>query len=228
VRLARLANLPVITALMLCACGCNGREGEDMAKQDKYETYQPADPSVFADGTSARPLVAGTVPRPAERVPGHPYAAGPTSAEIARADDVLPDDAKSPVEITPDVLRQGQVAFDVYCSPCHGRLGNGEGMIVQRGMVRPPSFHVDRLRQAPDAHFYNVISNGLGAMFSYRDRVKPHDRWEIVAYVRALQAAPEQALVKLTDEQRQVLIAGGDRPPTTARTYPAKVEGGER
>jgi mono/diheme cytochrome c family protein len=218
----------VLTGFVLCGVGCNGREGEDMAKQDKYEPYQPADPSVFADGASARPLAAGTVPRPAERVPGFPFAAGPVASDVARETDLLPDDAKSPLTITPEVLRQGQVAFEVYCSPCHGRLGNGEGMIVQRGMVRPPSFHVDRLRQTPDAHIYNVISNGLGAMFSYGDRVKPRERWAIVAYVRALQAASEQASAKLTAEQRQVLIAAGDRPPTTAPAYPAKGEGGER
>jgi mono/diheme cytochrome c family protein len=223
-----LATWLVTAALLLCAGGCNGREGEDMAKQDKYEPYQPAETSVFADGASARSLVAGTVPRPPERVPGQPYAGGPAAPDIAHADDILPDDAKSPLEITPEVLRQGQVAFDVYCSPCHGRLGNGEGMIVQRGMVRPPSFHVDRLRQAADGHLYNVISNGLGAMFSYADRIKPRERWAVVAYVRALQAAPQQAAAKLTDEQRQLLIAAGDRPPTSGPTYPAAGEGGER
>jgi mono/diheme cytochrome c family protein len=223
---AAWAILAVVPAAILTLTGCDGQEGEDMAKQARYETYQPADPSVFADGASARPLVAGTVPRPAARVPGYPYAAGPAAPDVARANDVLPDAASSPQQITPDVLRHGQTSFEIYCAPCHGRLGNGEGMIVQRGMVRPPSFHIDRLRDAPDAHYYNVISNGLGAMFSYSDRLKPRERWAVIAYVRALQAAPQQTAAKLSAHQRQVLTAGGDRPAAT--TYPARGEGGER
>jgi hypothetical protein len=83
-------------------------------------------------------------------------------------------------------------------------------MIVQRGMVRPPSFHIQRLKDAPDAHFYNVMTQGYGAMFSYNDRVAPYKRWEIVAYIRALQAAPETAL-GASDQDRAALIAGGDR-----------------
>jgi hypothetical protein len=84
-------------------------------------------------------------------------------------------------------------------------------MIVQRGMTRPPSFHVQRLKDAGDAHFYNVISQGYGAMFSYNDRISPETRWEIVAYIRALQLAPDLAGAQVSDDDRRALIAGGDR-----------------
>jgi len=94
-------------------------------------------------------------------------------------------------------------------------LGNGQGMIVQRGMTRPPSFHIDRLKSAPDAHFFNVITQGYGAMFPYNDRVPPEDRWAIIAYVRALQSATDVPGVEQSDEVKRALIAAGDRstPP---------------
>ena len=104
----------------------------------------------------------------------------------------------------------------VYCSVCHGRLGNGDGMIVQRGFPRPPSFHVDRLIQAPDAHFYNVITNGFGAMYGYAERVPPKLRWEIIAYIRALQAAPDNGPGGASEGDRRALIGLGDRRASLA------------
>jgi hypothetical protein len=87
---------------------------------------------------------------------------------------------------------------------CHGRLGDGDGMVVRRGLTPPPSFHIDRLRNVSDGHLYNVISNGYGQMFSYNDRVRPEDRWMIVAYIRALQSAadPQNPAAKLTRQDR--------------------------
>ena len=85
------------------------------------------------------------------------------------------------------MLERGQQRYDIYCSPCHDRLGNGDGMIVRRGYRRPPSYHIDRLRQVPDGYMYDVITNGFGAMPDYAAQIQPRDRWAIVAYVRALQ-----------------------------------------
>jgi mono/diheme cytochrome c family protein len=179
--------------VVLLVAGCEDPRN-DMGDQPKYVTYQPSD--FFPDGASARMPTAGSVARDKSEDPQQMAAA----------------DATFPFSITTEVVHQGAASFDIYCSVCHGRLGNGEGMIVQRGLTRPPSFHVPRLIQASDAHFYNVITKGYGAMFSYDDRVMPRQRWEIIAYIRALQAAGQQA----TPQTRQALIAGGDRKtPTT-------------
>jgi hypothetical protein len=95
--------------------------------------------------------------------------------------------AAIPFKVTRQVLDRGRERFNIYCSPCHGRTGDGNGMIVQRGFPQPPSFHLDRLRTAPDGHFYDVITHGFGTMYNYAARVKPTDRWAITAYIRALQ-----------------------------------------
>jgi mono/diheme cytochrome c family protein len=113
----------------------------------------------------------------------------PPSGTIARGQlksvANIPD--RNPYPITRALLARGQERYNIYCSPCHDYTGNGYGMIVQRGFLPPPSYHTDRLRNAPDRHFYDVISNGFGAMYSYGDRVVPSDRWAITAYIRALQ-----------------------------------------
>jgi mono/diheme cytochrome c family protein len=89
--------------------------------------------------------------------------------------------------MTLPLIERGRERFNINCAPCHGFAGDGDGMIVSRGFPQPPSYHIDRLRSAPDGHFYDVISNGYGVMYSYADRVEPRDRWAITAYIRALQ-----------------------------------------
>lgn len=175
--------------------GCKDAE-KDMALQPKFRPYQPTE--MFPDGTSARPLVAGTVARDVEET-------GQERPTI---------DARA--------MARGQEGFNIYCSVCHGRLGNGMGMIVQRGFPRPPSYHVKRLIEAPDSHFYDVITNGFGAMYSYSERVPPKLRWEIVAYIRALQAAGQSP--NLSDEDRKALVALGDRPASMPATTPATTQ----
>lgn len=195
-------SLPLILAL--AAAGCDLSK-HDMGDQPKAETYA-AEPR-FADGTSVRPLVAGVVSRDPATVGGlgnlQRGPVGPAGGEAS-----LPLDFASPLPVNRETVERGQRAFEISCAPCHGRLGNGDGMIVQRGLTRPPSFHVARLRDVPDAHFYNVITNGYGAMFPYNDRVAPEDRWAIVAYVRALQTAPD--LIADGEATRTALVAGGD------------------
>lgn len=127
---------------------------------------------------AARPLINGTVPRGGRTINDPIYAVTATN---------IPAATKFPFAMTAADIERGHQQFDIFCALCHGATGAGEGMIVQRGFPRPPSFYLDRLKQAPPGHIYNVISNGYGAMYSYADRIDQNDRWRIVAYVRALQ-----------------------------------------
>jgi mono/diheme cytochrome c family protein len=146
-----------------------------MRDQPRYETFEAS--TFFADGQSARPLVTGTIAR--GRLPDNEaIAAGRTGGEFV---------TEPPVELTAALVERGRNRFNIYCSPCHAFTGNGDGMIVQRGFRRPPSFHVERLRQAPAGHFFDVMTHGLGAMPSYAAQLDPRDRWAVVGYLRALQ-----------------------------------------
>jgi mono/diheme cytochrome c family protein len=131
----------------------------------------------YEDGRASRPLVPGTVARGQLRDDTYFY----TGRAGKQAGDALPFPA------TKDVLERGRERFNIYCSPCHGRTGEGNGMIVQRGYRRPPSYHIDRLRNAPLGHFFDVMTNGFGAMPDYAAQLPPYDRWCVAAYIRALQ-----------------------------------------
>lgn len=111
----------------------------------------------------------------------------------------------APPPVTPALLERGQERFRIYCTPCHSELGDGHGMIVQRGFSPPPSYHTARLRQATVQHFYDVITNGYGAMYSFAYRVQPADRWAIAAYIRALQRSQDASVADLTPEQKAAL-----------------------
>jgi mono/diheme cytochrome c family protein len=126
----------------------------------------------------------------------------PPPNTVAR-DEHLTQPAPPPVTLA--LLQRGRQRFDIYCAPCHSRVGDGDGMIVERGFPHPPSYYSDRLRQAPNQHFYDVISHGYGAMYSYADRVSPTDRWAIVAYIRALQASASAKLADVPANMRQAL-----------------------
>lgn len=104
--------------------------------------------------------------------------------------------------VTLALLERGQERFRIYCTPCHSKLGDGNGMVVQRGFPPPPSYHIDRLRQAPVRHLYDVITNGYGAMYSFAERVQPADRWAIVAYIRALQRSQHATVADLPADQQ--------------------------
>jgi mono/diheme cytochrome c family protein len=113
-----------------------------------------------------------------------------------------------PVKVPPvtlALLERGQERYRIYCTPCHSELGDGHGMVVQRGFPPPPSYHIDRLRQAPVQHIYDVITNGYGAMYSFADRVQPADRWAIVAYIRALQRSQDAKVADLPANARGAL-----------------------
>jgi mono/diheme cytochrome c family protein len=110
-----------------------------------------------------------------------------------------------PITITRETLERGRERFEIYCAPCHGRTGAGNGMIVRRGYPAPPSYHIDRLRQAPAGHFFDVITQGYGVMYSYAQRVEPADRWAIAAYIRVLQQSQDARLPDVPPEQRAEL-----------------------
>lgn len=173
----------------LAAAGCR----QDMHDQAKAEPLEASD--FFADRRSARPVVAGTVARGHLRLDEHLYT-GKVNGEYART---------FPFAITKEVLERGRERFNIYCSPCHGHLGDGNGMVVQRGFRRPPSYHTDRLREAAPGYFFDVITNGFGTMFDYADRIVPEDRWAIVAYIRALQLSQNADLEMVPAEHRDEL-----------------------
>ena len=151
----------------------------DMHIQPKYKGLEPS--SFFSDGRSERPVVPGTVARGELRTDELLYT-GKINGQIA---DVFP------FPITKKDLERGQQRFNIYCAPCHDYTGSGDGMIVQRGFPPPPSYHIERLVKAPVGHFFDVMTNGYGTMYSYADRVSPRDRWCIVAYIRALQLSQD-------------------------------------
>jgi mono/diheme cytochrome c family protein len=146
-----------------------------MHDQPKYRGLRPS--ALFADGSSARPLVDGTVAR------------GTLQEDEAfftgRVNKVTVKELPFPVD--EKVVDRGQERYNIYCTPCHGQTGAGNGMVVQRGFRPPPSFHSDRLRQADVGYYFDVMTNGFGAMPDYRAQISPRDRWTIVAYIRALQ-----------------------------------------
>ena len=195
--------------VVILPLGCRLKPEHNMEEQPSaHPAYKPSE--IFADGTSARPVPFGAVPRATPDTVGSAYSdireMLPLVSESGTETDVVP------FPITHESLVRGQERFRIYCSVCHGRLGDGNGMIAQRGLTPPPSFHIDRMRRVSDAHLYDVISNGSGQMFSYNDRVRPEDRWMIVAYIRALQAAtdPQNQMNKLSESDRHKLQ--GSRP----------------
>jgi hypothetical protein len=147
--------------------------------------YEPLDPSTFFDdGRSARPPVPGTVARGELRI---------NEAMYTGKVNGVPVDA-FPFPITRKDLERGRDRYNIFCSPCHDYTGSGHGMIVQRGFPAPPSYHIDRLRNAPVGHFFDVMTNGYGTMYSYASRVPVKDRWRIAAYIRALQLSEHATL----------------------------------
>lgn len=176
-----------LVALVLAGCRL------DMHLQPKFLPEAPT--GFFRDGRSERPPVPGTVAR------GH-----------LRLDDLLYTGTENgqlsnrfPFPITKADLDRGREQYNIFCTPCHDYSGTGNGMIVQRGFPHPPSFHVDRLRAAPVGHFFDVMTNGFGEMYSYSSRVDPEDRWRIAAYIRVLQLSEHSSIQDIPPDERQKL-----------------------
>jgi mono/diheme cytochrome c family protein len=183
----RLAAVVVFAAAALAGCR------QDMHNQPKAIPLRES--MFFKNGSSARPLVDDTVARGTLQDDAAFFTGKNNGAEI----DTLP------FPLTQDVLDRGEQRFNIYCSPCHDVTGSGRGMIVRRGYKQPPSYHTDRLRQIPIGHFYDVMTNGFGAMPDYRAQIAPRDRWAIAAYIRALQLSQHASASDLSGEERQKL-----------------------
>jgi mono/diheme cytochrome c family protein len=192
--------LAALGLVAFCLAGCR----LDMHLQPKYLPYEPS--HFFRDGRSERPPVPGTVAR------GH-----------LRLDDLLYTGQENgavsnrfPFPITKADLDRGREQYNVFCTPCHDYTGSGNGMIVQRGFPKPPSYHIDRLRAAPVGHFFDVMTNGFGEMYSYGSRISPEDRWRIAAYIRVLQLSQHATIQDVPESQRQKLAqqtsAAGAQP----------------
>jgi mono/diheme cytochrome c family protein len=175
---------------------CLGLVGcqQKMADQPRYEPLQKSD--LFDDQRASRPLVEGTVPREQLNADDEFYT-GKVNNEPAKT---------FPFTVDRGLLLRGQERFTIFCSPCHSRLGDGQGMIVRRGFRPPPSFHIERLREAPPGHLFDVISHGFGAMPDYAEQIPPRDRWAIVAYIRALQLSQNAALTDVPESERAALL----------------------
>jgi mono/diheme cytochrome c family protein len=187
----RAPSWTILFALALFALASTvGCRKSDMGEQPRYKPYQAT--ASFEDGASARPLVAGTIPWHQPRTDELLYQ-GTIDGKVAD---------EFPFPITANDLKRGQQQFNIYCSVCHGQTGEGNGMIAQRGLTPPPSYHIDRLRSAPVGHFFYVMTNGFGAMYSYAERVKPEDRWRIAAYIRALQLSQNFDPAKLSADEK--------------------------
>jgi Cytochrome C oxidase, cbb3-type, subunit III len=193
-RSARLWFVVGQALVLVPLAGCGG----ELYNQPKYKPYAASD--FFDDGMSARPLVAGTVPRGDPRERGQAseelFTTGKTAGKLA---------TELPFPLDRAVLVRGQERYRIFCTPCHSELGDGQGMVVRRGFNPPPSYHKDELRKEPIGHFFDVMTRGYGTMYSYASRIPPRDRWAIAAYVRALQLSQHAVAADLPSEDRTQL-----------------------
>src|SRR5262245_29184169 len=184
----------------------------DMQDQPRYEP--DAASSFFPDGRANRPAVDGAIPR------------GGFHENTAERTGLTADGqpvTQLPVQLDARLLARGRERYDIYCSPCHSRIGDGDGMIVQRGFRRPTSFHDERLRNSPVGHFFDAITRGFGVMPSYASQIQIADRWAIVAYVRALQLSQNYPAADLPPPERARLDAAAREP--AGAPQPAEGEG---
>lgn len=186
-RLAVAATL--LSGLVLPACR------QDMHDQPKYKAAGYSE--FFADHRNNRASVPNTVARGRLNEDDHLYR-GKVDGKPAET---------YPFPITAEILQRGRERYSIYCQPCHSPQGDGNGIVVQRGMKRPPSYHIERLQKSPPGYHFDVISNGFGAMFDYSDRINVQDRWAIVAYVQTLQQSRNTNVKDLTPEERTKLSA---------------------
>lgn len=180
-----------LSPVLLLLAGCR----QDMHDQPRYKPLAETD--FFGDERSARPEVEGTVARGHLRLDSARY----TGKENGQDIDAFP------FRITKADLERGQQRFNIYCAPCHSRIGDGNGMIVRRGFRQAASYHTEKLMKAPVGHFFDVMTNGFGAMPSYASRVEPDDRWRIAAYIRVLQFSQNAKIEDVPEDKRAGLEA---------------------
>lgn len=212
----KLARVMVLMLPVVFVSACR----QDMHDQPRYKPLRQS--SFFDDDRSARPLVEGTVARGQLREDVLFYTgrtdraqqATPAGGATGAIQPGAPAGAATPVPsmqgfatvfpfpVTPEIVNRGEERFNIYCSVCHDRTGSGLGMVVRRGYRRPPSLHIDRLRQAPVGYLFDVITSGFGAMPDYSAQIAPRDRWAIVAYIRALQLSQQATLADVPEQDR--------------------------
>ena len=193
----RTFSATAISLLLLLTAACR----QDMQDQPKYKPLGVS--RFFADGRMARPIPAGTIARDELN--------NTDSFHTGAANGAFLDTI--PLKVDSKLLHRGQARFDIYCSPCHGYTGDGNGMVAQRGLKIPADLHTDRLRSVPPGYIYQVIKNGYGAMGDYGDQIPVNDRWAIVAYVKALQLSRDATVNDVPADQRGELTAG-NQPQT--------------
>jgi mono/diheme cytochrome c family protein len=198
---ANISTFVLALFAMLTLASCR----QDMQDQPKYLTYRGSE--TFGDSLSSRTPVEGTVARGYLRE-DEAYYTGKMAggATAAASTDTSKKGATNevnefPFPITRDIMDRGQERYNIFCSPCHGVLGDGRGMIVNRGFRQPPTYHQDRLRTATLGHFYDVITNGFGVMPDYAMQIPPHERWAVIAYIRALQYSQNAKLADVPQDQ---------------------------
>ncbi|HLZ93047.1 MAG TPA: cytochrome c [Candidatus Acidoferrum sp.] len=190
-----LLRFALAASFLLAGCSLK----QDMALQPKNRPLSPSD--FFTDRRSARPLVENTV------------------ARGSLAEDEMASTKESntfPLPVNLELLQRGQDRYQIFCTPCHGLQGDGNGMVAMRGMKHPPSYHQDRLRQVPNGYIYDVITNGFGAMLGYSAQLPPRDRWAVVAYVRALQLSRNAKVSELPPDVREKVL----HPPAASQPGP--------
>lgn len=178
-------------AAIFVMAGCDNLH-QDMGNQPKNKPLSPSD--FFADGRSERAPVENTVARGAL-----------DNDELV----VAKESNNFPMPVNEALLERGEDRYKIFCTPCHGLQGDGNGMVAMRGMKHPPSYHIDRLRQSPNGYYYDVITNGFGQMYSYSAQIPPRDRWAIIAYLRALQLSRNAHVAELPADVREKLNSGG-------------------
>ncbi len=198
-----------LLASVLASSGCSEK---DMVVQPKLKPLQAS--AFFADGQASRPVEPGTIAR--GQIQDRPaFDTGEVDGKLVGYiplpgfDPNQTLDASAARDARHQALTRGRERFEIYCTPCHDRTGSGNGMIVQRGFSRPPSYHIERLREAPPGHFFRVVTKGYGAMYSYASRISPDDRWKIVAYIRALQLSQNAELADVPEPERAKLQGEG-------------------
>jgi hypothetical protein len=185
---SRFLVVSCAAACLVFSAGCQYLH-QDMANQPKYKPLSPSD--FFADGRSERPITENTV----------------AHGSLANDELFVPKESNAfPLTVDWELLERGQGRYKIFCTPCHGLQGDGNGMVSMRGFKHPPSFHQDRLRQEPNGYIYDVVTNGFGAMYGYSAQIPPHDRWAIIAYLRALQLSRNAKVSELPAELRERLL----------------------
>lgn len=208
----KIVGLVVSLAAAFSVSACR----QDMHDNPRYEVNEDGANRQPPEGAVARGSLALAVTAPKAAVPGQVGSVGEDGFPFK-----FSADAETRKKEVMEILDRGESRFNITCLPCHGKLGDGAGMVALRGFRRPPTYHQDRLRNAPTSHFYDVMTNGFGAMPSYAEVVTPEDRWKIIAYIRALQESQNKKAGELPESDRQKLDAADKAGEKSGAPTPA-------